>query len=1030
MTALTRFFVDRWQLTLVLFALLVALGASAVKNIAKSEDPVTRFPAVGVVVVLPGADAEQVERLIAIPVENALNGLDDVRQITSASRAGVATIGIEFIYGSDPEKKYDEVVRELNVVRPTLPNGVTLVRADRRNPAQANVVQLALVSSTASYRQMEAYARGLRDAIERAPGVQHAEVWGVPAAEVRVAADLDKLAAYRLPLTAVADALAREGLDAPIGAVESGGRRFNVEAAGSFENLDQIRSVVLRARDGSVVTVGDVADVAWANDELRHITRFDGERALFVTARAKLGVTVFDVIDGIRAQVDGFAPRLPPEIRLERGFDQAETVEHRLGSLARDFMLAIALVLLTLLPLGYRASLVVMMSIPLSLAMGVVALQFFGFSLNQLSIAGFVLALGLLVDDSIVVTENIARRLREGLSPRDAAIAGVAEINVAVIGCTATLLLAFVPLMSLPEGAGDFIRSLPVAVVCTIASSLVVSLTIVPFLASRMLGRSGHANAVLDVVMGAIHRVYRPALRVALGWPKATVVAGLALFGASLLLVPRLGFSLFPENDSPYFLIDVELPQGSAVSETDRAVLYADRLLAQDPQFVWRFANTGRGNPQIYYNVIPEEQQSNVGSIYTRFAHWEPKSGHATLEALRTKLNEYPGARFNVRRFENGPPIEAPIAVRIRGPDIEALAQIAGDVERIVRATPGTRDVTNPLAARLVDLDMNIDDAAVNLRGVPAGAVDQTLRIAIGGATVAAFRDPIGDSYPIVLRAPRSDVMTVADLDRLYVWNDRGAATPIADLARPQLKSGPARIDRFERERTVTIRAYTQFGRLTSAVTRAVAQRLESVRLPAGYSLSFGGAAEAQQRSFGGLLPAVLVALFGIMAVLLLEFRSFSTTAVVAFVVPFGIMGGLIALALAGESLSFTAVIGFVALVGIEIKNSILLVEFANQQRARGVELREAIERAGEIRFLPVLLTSATAIGGLAPLVFERSPLYSPLAMVLIGGLVSSTLIARIVTPAMYLLLARAAPPAPVDAERWSANGGAAELPR
>lgn len=1008
MDAITRFFVDRWQFTLVMFALLIALGTGSVRNIAKSEDPITRFPAVGVVVLLPGADAEQIERLIAIPIENALNGLEDVRQITSGSRAGVATIGVEFIYGSDPEKKYDEVVRELNVVRSSLPDGVTLVRADRRNPAQTNVVQMALVSETASFRRMEGYARDLRDAIERAPGVQHSEIWGVPAAEVRVAADLDRLAAYRLPLTAVADALTREGLDAPIGAVESGGRRFNVEATGSFDSLDEIRSVVLRSGEGSVVTVGDVAEVAWSNDQRRHITRFNGERALFVTARAKLGATVFDVIDGVRAQVDEFEPRLPPEIRLERGFDQAVTVEHRLGSLGRDFLIAIGLVLLTLLPLGYRASLVVMVSIPLSLSMGVVALQFLGYSLNQLSIAGFVLALGLLVDDSIVVTENIARRLREGLAPRDAAIAGVSEINIAVVGCTATLLLAFVPLMSLPEGAGDFIRSLPVAVVCTIASSLIVSLTIVPFLASRALPSSdaGHTNVFLDVVMSGIHRIYRPALHVALGWPRSTVATSLLLVGATLMLVPKLGFSLFPENDSPYFLVDIELPQGTAVSETDRAVLFADGVIAAEPHFVWRFANTGRGNPQIYYNVIPEEQQSNVGSIYVRFDHWESVSGHATLEALRAKLKTYPGARFNVRRFENGPPIEAPIAVRVRGPDIAALTEIAADVERIVRATPGTRDVSNPLAARLVDLDMNIDSAAASLRGVPAGAIDQTLRIAIGGVSVAEFRDPVGDSYPVVLRAPRADVMAVSDLDRLYVWNGEGAASPLAELANPQLKSGPARIDRFERERTVTVRAYTEFGHLTSSVTQDVARQLASLRMPAGYSLSFGGEAEAQKRSFGGLLPATMVALFGILAVLLLEFRSFATTAVVAFVIPFGIMGGLIALAIAGESLSFTAVIGFVALIGIEIKNSILLVEFANQQRANGVRLREAIERAGEVRFLPVLLTSLTAIGGLSPLVFEHSPLYSPLAMVLIGGLVSSTLIARIVTPAMYLLLA------------------------
>jgi multidrug efflux pump subunit AcrB len=289
---------------------------------------------------------------------------------------------------------------------------------------------------------------------------------------------------------------------------------------------------------------------------------------------------------------------------------------------------------------------------------------------------------------------------------------------------------------------------------------------------------------------------------------------------------------------------------------------------------------------------------------------------------------------------------------------------------------------------------------------VPAGAIDHTLRIAIAGLPVAQFRDPAGDAFPVVLRAPREDALPVSALDRLYIWNGQGGATPLAEISRPTLESGPASIDRVQRERTATVVAYTQPGFLISGVTADVAQRLEALRLPAGYSVSFGGEAEAQARSFGGLGPAILIAIFGVLAVLLLEFGTFAVTGVVAFVIPFGIMGGLIALWIGGESLSFTAIIGFVALIGIEIKNSILLVEFANQARARGVPLREAIETAGEVRFLPVLLTSATAIGCMTPLLLEDSPLFSPIAMVLIGGLISSTLIARIVTPAMYLLLA------------------------
>ena len=1006
MKAFTRFFVDRWQFTLILFFMLFGLGIQSVMAIPKSEDPIVSFPGVGVFVVLPGADAEQMERVVAIPIETALNGLEDVDEIQSTSQAGLASIGVSFIYGSDPEKKYDEVVRELNVIRASLPEGITLLRANRQNPAQTNIVQMALVSETASYRRMEAYARELRDAVERANGVQQAEIWGVPASEVRITPDMDKLANFRLPLTALTEAVQREGADIPIGAVESSGRRFNVEATGPFDSLDEIRDIVLRSDGGSAITLGDVAQVEWTNDEQAVRTRFNGQRALFVTARAKLGATIFDVMSNVRFQVDKFAPRLPPEIKLERGFDQSETVAYRLSSLGRDFAIAIALVLLTLLPLGFRASLVVMVSIPASFAIGVIALDLMGYSLNQLSIAGFVLALGLLVDDSIVVTENISRHLRSGLSPRDAAIAGVDEINVAVLGCTATLLFAFVPLLNLPEAAGDFTRSLPMAVVCTIAASLFVALTVIPFLASRMLPRNSHSNVFLDVVMGAIHAIYRPILKVALGMPRLTVVAGLALFAASLTLVPRLGFSLFPENDSPYFMVEVELPQGVSVEETDKAVMFADSVLAKHDEFTWRFANSGRGNPQVYYNEIPSEQASNVGGIYARFDKWESKEGNALLEELRAELATYPGVRFNVKRFLNGPPIEAPIAIRIQGADIEVLSGIAADVERAMAGAEGIRNITNPLAERLLDLDLNINTEAAALRGVPAGAMDQTLRIAIGGARVASFRDPVGDAYPVIVRAPRADRMSIADLDRLYIWTGDGSAAPLSEFAEPGISSGPARISRFQRERTVTITAFTQPGYLTNVVTANVEERLAGITLPAGYSWNVGGEAEAQSRSFGGMGPAILIALFGVMAVLLLEFGSFATAGVVAFVIPFGIMGGLVALYLGGQSLSYTSIIGFIALIGIEIKNSILLVEFANQERERGTPLREAIEKAGEVRFLPVLLTSLTAIGGLTPLVLENSPLYSPLAMVIIGGLISSTLIARIVTPPMYLLLA------------------------
>lgn len=1007
MEHIVRFFVDRWQFSLVLFAMLVALGANAMISIPKSEDPTVRFPIAGATIVLPGADAEQIEKLVVVPLEQAVNRIEDVKEVRSSATSGVGSITVEFTYGSDPERKYDEFIRELNVVRPDFPTGVVEIRTFKANTANANVVVLALVSETAPARQLEAAARDLRDMLERASGVQQAQIWGAPESEVRVSLDLDKLSTFQLSPLAVADALQREGADVPIGAVQSGGRRFNVTATGPFDSLDEIRKTVLRSAGGSTLTVGDVADVEWANDEPRHFTRYNGERAVLVSAKGKLGVDVFVVRNNLYQQIEAYRSSLPEGIRLELGFDQSKTVAHRLSNLGRDFLIAVLLVLLTLLPLGLRAAIVVMMAIPLSLAIGVFWIGELGFTMNQLSISGFVIALGLLVDDSIVVTENIARHLRDGLPRREAAIAGVSEINVAVIGCTATLIFAFLPLIALPEGAGDFTRSLPIAVLTTIIASLVVSLTIIPFLAGRLLSRHGHgkSNVFLDGVMGAIHAVYRPILRVALRFPVSTVILSLALAMSSFALVPRLGFSLFPENDSPYFMIDVELPQGVSIDETDKAVRYVESVLAKRDDIAFRFANSGSSNPQVYYNVFETIGVPDYGQIYGAFEHWIPDESPADVAAIRAELAKYPAAKLTFRRFENGPPVEAPIAVRIWGKDNETLSQIAGDVELILRNTPGTRDVSNPAAVRQIDLELDVDTEKAALLGIPPGAIDQTLRIAVGGATVAQVRDPTGEAYPIRVRMDAGSPPDADALNRMYLWNGQGGGVPLSEIATVGFASGPTVVNRVQQERVVTVLSYVLPDYLASDVTNDVASKIRAINLPPGYRITFGGQAEAASESFSGLGAAVLVALFGVLAVLLLEFGSFAQMAVVAFVIPFGVMGGLVALYIAQYPLSFIAMIGFIALIGIEIKNSILLVDFANRLRRQGVPLREAVVQAGEIRFLPVLLTSATAIGGMIPLVWEQSPLYSPLAVVIIGGLISSTILARIVTPAMYLLL-------------------------
>ena len=1018
------FAVRRWQFTLVMFALLIALGMASFANIARSEDPSFPFPAADISVVWPGANPADMERLIVKPIEDAVNTLENVKKIQSSAFDGLAVVHTEFYYGGDPEKKQDEVIREFNRIRSSLPPDITQIDIRKDSPGLVSIVQMALVSDTASWRELKEKAENLRDMFESVPGVRTAETWAFPNPEVRVAIDLQRLARVGVSLDQVIRTIQGQNQNVPGGSVDVGLRRYNLRTSGSYTSLGQIADTVVGAGGGREVRVRDIADVSWQTEEQTYTGRFNGKRAVFVTANQKDNTNIFKVRDGIYAKLAEFERTLPADIKLERGFDQSKNVSNRLSQLGEDFAIAIALVLLTLLPLGLRAAGVVMISIPLSLAIGVALLYVAGFGLNQLSIAGFVLALGLLVDDSIVVVENIARYVRKGYGRMEAAIAATDQIYLAVLGCTATLVLAFLPLLFLPEGAGEFIRSLPAAILFTVLASLFVALTIIPFLASRMLRDNSHratasagrvarligrfdllADKLLQRVMQIIHNVYGPALRWALARPKSTLLAALGLFVIIAATIPVIGFSLFPSADVPQFVIRVDAPDGASVEETDRALRFVEARLAEHPEVKRWYTHLGHGTPFVYYNYFSQGRTANLGEVFVELRAFDPKRTPRLFEALRARFGEYAAARISLKQFQQGPPVDAPVAIRIVGPEIEGLRHIADQVEQVLKATPGTRDVNNPSRLLRTDLDLGIDTEKAGLLGVSALEVNRTVRLAVAGLAAGQFRASNGDEYDITLRLPMRERPSIEALDAIEVGTSSGRQIPLREISTPHFETVTNSITRYNRERQVTVSANTRPDFNTARVTAEVVKRLGEIGLPPGYRFVIAGDAEAQQESFSGLLPAILVAVFGILAVLVLEFGSFRSTAIVAGVIPLGLTGALLALLATGYTLSFTSIIGMIALIGIEIKNSILLVDFTNQLRERGTPLDQAIQEAGEVRFLPILLTSATAIGGLTPLALQGSALYSPLAIVIIGGLISSTLLARLVTPVMYKLL-------------------------
>lgn len=1015
-----RLAVKRPQLTIIVFAMLIALGVQSLVSIPKAEDPALAMPIFVVVAVYPGASPSDVERLVIDPVETKLKALGDVKKISSTIEDGLGVTQIEFTAGSDPDKKNDDVLREIRALQPTLPPELASLDVRRSNSANINVLQVALVSETASYAQLEAVSDRLRKRLEAVRGVNEVRRWGSPQQEVRVALDLERMEQLHVPVARVLSAIQLTNVNIPGGSVDVGARRLNVKTSGDYQSIDEIRNTPVAAAGGRVLKLSDLGDVELRNEEATTLARFNGQRAVFVTVNQKERQNIFRLHDDLFAALDRFERELPAGMRLARGFDQSRNVARRLHGFTRDFCLAIALVLITLLPLGLRAAGIVMVSIPLSLAMGVAMLHLTGYTINQLSMVGFVIALGLLVDDSIVVVENIARFVREGHSRSEAAIKATGQIGVSVLGCTATLIFAFLPLLFLPGIPGQFIRSLPLAVVFTIVASLFVALTIVPFLSSIALARHEEAegNWLLRAMTRGIERSYRPLLHAALRRPGWTLSLAAALFAGSVMLIPRVGFSLFPKAGMPQFLIKVETPEGANLDETDRATRFVESVLAKHREVRVYMTNVGQGNPSVYYNSPQHNAKANFGELLVELTDTDPVRTPRFLEDLRRELKEFVNGRIEIKEFENGPPIEAPIAIRILGEDQDELKKGAAELARVLEETPGTRYVHNPLQQIKTDLKVAIDRERAALLGVPLAEIDRTVRLGLAGISAGGYREPGTDLGPrnINVTLARPGHASLAELDRLTVTSLSGAQVPLQEVAEVAFIPSPTTINHFNKERSVTVTAFVRDGYNTDRVTKSVLAKLGALHLPAGYRIVPAGEIESRQESFDGLGVAIVVALFGIVAVLVLEFRTFKSTLIVASVIPLGVVGGVGALFLSGNSLSFTGSIGFIALLGIEVKNSILLVDFTNQLREAGWGLDAAIERAGQTRFLPILLTTLTALGGLVPLALEGSSLYSPLAWIMIGGLVSSTALTRVVTPVMYKLLAPAIDPAPDDA--------------
>lgn len=1001
--------IKNYQVTIILFVLFLGIGLNAFLTMPQLEDPVLDLPNVVIVAIYPGASPEDMESQVVDIIEESVNEVDDIQELQTYIRDGVSLTEVEFIFGTSSEDKLEEVQRKVNAIKDELPDNLYDLDVFNVTTSTVAIFQLALVSEQAGYDEMKREAEALKKEMEDVNGVRKVEILAAPEQEVRIALDPVKMTQMNVSLDDLERAIQSSNANIPGGAIKVSQKLFNIKTSGSYDDLEQIRNTVVGSYEGRLIYLKNIASVFFDYEDERWLARFNQEKSIFVTVQQKEGFNIFDVANPIKRMVD--AHELPSNMRVEYVFDQSAGVEERVSGFLNNLLQGILLVgVIILLMLGIRSASLVILAIPFSILVGLWVVDAGGYALQQISIAGLVVALGLLVDNSIAITENIERFLGLGKSPKEAAIAGTQQLVAPIFAATLTTVLAFIPILVMPERTGAFIRALPVTVIATLIASFIIAVTLTPLLASRVLkaGTQRKQPWSFRQVERFVQGPYRRSLDWAFRHKWLMIVLSIGSLVGALALFPLVGISFFPKAEKPQFRVEVSLPNGSNLDATDEAIQYVEGVLEKTPEVKYYAANIGHGNPRIYYNVISANYNNAFGEVFVVLKEYDVNQFYELLDRLRREFDTYPNAQISVKEFVQGPPSEAPVAIKIFGNDLDKLQQYAGQIQRIVEANPGAINVQNALNTNSTDLHFRINRDKAMLLGVPIFQIDKTIRSYVNGTIVGKYRDSEGEDYNIVLRYTGGENFNINDFDHISVQSLTGRFVPLLQLASLEFEEAPSRITHLDTDRTATVLADLENGYTLDQVIGTLRTELDAMPWETGYSYTFKGDLENRNESFGGMGVASLTAILLILGVLIVQFRSFTQPLIIFSALPLAIIGSVLALLITGISFSFTAFVGLTSLIGIAINNSIVLVDFANKLREEeGRSIQEAAREAGEVRFIPIVMTTLTTILGLLPLTLTGGSLWAPMGWTIIGGLLTSTTFVLLLVPILYQLFTR-----------------------
>ncbi|MDR7544095.1 MAG: efflux RND transporter permease subunit [Armatimonadota bacterium] len=1015
--SLSALSVRRPVFVLMVISALMVLGLVSYTRLPVELFPNVQFPFVSVLVVYPGAGPDEVQQLVAKPLEEQLSSLPNVREVRTLASEGQVFTGVQFELGTDVDAAAADVRQRVSIARARFPRDVGEPVVQKFDFASEPVLNIGL-SGARSPRELRRLADDIiKPRLERVPGVAAVNVSGGLVREIRVEVDQERLRAYGLAMAQVEEALRAENLNIPGGTITDGPREFLVRLTGQFGSLEEIADLRIRRLDGSVIRLGDVATVRDLQKDPEQYTRLNGRDSVGLQVQKQAGANTVKVADGVRAAIAELARTLPPDVTFGIAQDQSLFIRSSIADVQGNLILGAVLVALVVFAFlhNVRSTAIIALAMPTAIVATALPMYFSGFTINVMSLLGMAVSVGVLVDNAIVVTENINRHLTFDPTPTEAALNGAREIELAVLASSFTNVAVFVPIAFTRGIVGQFFRQFGLVVVFANLLSVFVAFTLTPMLSGRWLrrrepdgGRLARLFARWDGAYDRLAERYQGLLAWCLDHRAATLAIATLAFVASMALVasPIVGKEFFPISDTGEFRVRIEMPTGSSLRLADTAARQAEAVLRQTPEVKTYFTRVGAGSAGFGFQT-PGSQIAEIFVSLTDKGERD-RSVFQIIEALRGRMAAIPAAKVKISVGNEAGGGQAPIQVEVTGPDPQRLQAVAARVEEIVRGIPGTVNVDNTLAAGKPEIQIALDRERAARFGLNAAVVGAAIRSAVEGVAVTRYRVG-GDEFDITVRARPEDRNTLDRLGEIAVGRAaNGAAIRLRDVASMREMRGPASVLRKNRAQFALISADLK-DRPLGAVVADIKKATDDLALPPGFAISFGGEAQFQAESFHDLLTSLALAILFVYMVMAAQFESLVHPLTIMFTLPLAAVGVFPLLVLARINVSIMSLLGIIMLTGIVVNNAIVLVDFTNQLRSRGRPRRQALLEAGKTRLRPILMTSLTTILGGLPVALgigtSGAEWRRPLGVAVLGGLMTSTFLTLVVIPVAYVLM-------------------------